>query len=70
MSEHEVSPDRYGFRWGPMTVTRLSDLNPARDALVLGITTDAGQEIEVYVSGKGRSLRVFGRGKSKRGEWR
>lgn len=63
MTDHGVENDQFGFTWGPMKVVRYADLNPARDALVLGIETVAGQKLEVYVSGKGRSLRVFRPGK-------
>lgn len=48
--------DRYGFRWGPLKVTRVSECL-GRYKIV--ITTSAGKRITVYASKTGRSLRVF-----------
>lgn len=54
MSIHE-----YGFRWGPMNVTRLSMLRRGdRTNYALGVATKH-HEIEVSVSGKGRTVRVW-----------
>jgi hypothetical protein len=50
----------YGFDFGPMTVTRLMEFN---GQVCIRIETVAGQEIEVYSSPTGRSLRAFRKGK-------
>lgn len=57
----------FGFEWGPMTVTRAATIP---SGYVLNIKTDAGREIDVYVSAQGRSLRVFGRGQGRPREWK
>jgi hypothetical protein len=50
----------YGFKWGAAEVTRLTE----RDGQVcIGVKTDTGQEVDIYVSPTGRSLRVFHHGK-------
>lgn len=46
----------HGFVWGPMEVTRTAVMD---GRVVLRIETSAGQEVTVYVSATGRSLRVF-----------
>lgn len=46
----------HGFIWGPMEVTRTAAID---GRVVLRIETAAGQEVTVYVSRTGRSLRVF-----------
>ncbi|WP_280505796.1 hypothetical protein [Nocardia farcinica] len=46
----------HGFVWGPVEVARTAVIDRR---VVLRIETAAGQEITVYVSGTGRSLRVF-----------
>lgn len=46
-----------------MVVTRIGEM---RGDVVLDITTCTGKDITIYVSPKGRSLRVFGEG----GEWK
>ena len=46
----------YGFRFGACEVTRIASIG---GRVVMGIRTDAGREIQVYVSTLGRSLRVF-----------
>jgi hypothetical protein len=52
---------QYGFRWGPLEVMRLAEFPRAKDktCYVLGIRTDAGTYIDVYVSDTGRSIRVY-----------
>lgn len=48
----------YGFEWGPMTVTRMTEYRGTR---VIGIRSD-GNELQVSVSPKGRSIRVWRNG--------
>lgn len=50
----------YGFKWGPMELTRLVSID---GRVWFQVTTEAGQQIEVYISRTGRSVRVFKRGK-------
>ena len=58
MSIHE-----YGFRWGPINVTRLCMSRKGdRINYVLGVHTKH-HDIEVSVSGKGRTVRVWIDGK-------
>lgn len=61
--EHRVTEGPYGFAWGPMGVTRVAEY---KGTVVVDITTDTGKSISVYVSPKGRSIRVFGDGS----EWK
>ncbi|WP_043735476.1 hypothetical protein [Nocardia asiatica] len=49
----------YGFVWGPAEVTRLTEID---GRVVVGIRTATGQEITIYVSATGRSIRVFKKG--------
>lgn len=49
----------HGFHWGPMEVQLLSSI---QGRVILGIKTATGQQIEIYVSRTGRSLRVFKHG--------
>lgn len=57
--------NRYGFRWGPMSVVRAATF--AGDRRVLSITTDGSDDrLSVYVSPTGRSVRVFRNGKELR----
>lgn len=51
----------YGFTWGPMEVTRVCVLG--RKGYILQIKTD-NKSLAVYVSEKGRSVRVFLDGKA------
>lgn len=46
----------HGFKWAAMELTRHAEIN---GAVWFQVTTTAGQSIDVYVSAKGRSLRVF-----------
>jgi hypothetical protein len=53
----------YGFRWGPVDVTRiLMGRRGTRVNYVLGVTTDH-HKVEISSSGKGRSVRVWIDGK-------
>lgn len=56
---------QYGFKWGPVEVARLAQFRTGEksETRCIRIKTDAGKEIEVYVSRTGRSLRVFSDGK-------
>lgn len=49
----------YGFQWGPMEVTRITYL--VGRGRVLKIRTEH-QELEVFVSEKGRNIRVYKNG--------
>ena len=52
--------NRYGFKWGPMSVVRAATFARHR---VVHITTDGNDDVlEVYVSNTGRSVRVFKNG--------
>lgn len=53
---------RYGFRWGPMGVTRLAELPDGRRALQIA-SDGTDDTITVYMSRTGRSVRVFRNGK-------
>ena len=53
----------YGFRWGPMNVTRVfMGRRGERINYVLGVTTDS-RKVDISVSGAGRSVRVWIDGK-------
>ena len=53
----------YGFRWGPVWVTRLCmTRRGSRINYVLGVRTDH-RKVEISVSGAGRSVRVWIDGK-------
>ena len=52
----------YGFRWGPFEVARWMSArrSAARQPIrLLGLVTDAGHELQVSVSGRGRVVRVW-----------
>ena len=55
---------RYGFRWGPMRVERMSHLalRKGREFFSVSVETDY-HHVEVYVSRTGRSVRVWRDGK-------
>lgn len=54
---------QYGFRWGPMNVTRLCMASRGeRVNYVLGVSTGR-REVQISVSGGGRSVRVWIDGK-------
>lgn len=49
----------YGFRWGPLNVTRIMMARRGnRTNYVLGVTTDH-HKVEVASSAQGRSVRVW-----------
>lgn len=57
---------RFGFKWGQIEVARLASFvrREGKGATrILRVKTEAGKEIEIYVSPTGRSLRVFRDGK-------
>ena len=49
------TPNDYGFRWGQVDVTRIATIGERK---VLSVDTDY-RHLEVYVSAKGRSVRVW-----------
>lgn len=59
-----MSDEEYGFRWGPMVVSRLAhfQVRANQEVYVLGIRA-GGSSVEVYVSRTGRSVRVFKNGR-------
>lgn len=62
---------RYGFKWGPVAVERMAEFPRSNgQAKVIGIyrvdgphRADMFQMLEIYVSPRGRSVRVFRGGK-------
>lgn len=50
----------YGFNWGPVKVERLANFKPRKDREVFIVGVN---DVEVYVSKTGRSVRVFRDGK-------
>lgn len=57
----DVTNGPYGFAWGPALIERYWSDDKGR--VVLGIKTDAGREVTVYVSPTGRSVRVYDKDK-------
>lgn len=58
--------DEYGFTWGPIKVTRVTQVERRRGAgntRVLQVLTATGVTLNIYVSPTGRSVRVFRGGK-------
>jgi hypothetical protein len=57
--QSEYEPHGFGFRWGPMTVTRMASYEPRKGftAHILGIKTDRAN-VEVYVTKTGK-VRVW-----------
>jgi hypothetical protein len=50
----------YGFRWGPFELMRTAQVPRGGTAVrVVSLVTDAGHLLEAYVSGRGRSVRVW-----------
>lgn len=47
---------KYGFKWGAMEVTRVSEID---GQVCISVRTEAGRRIDIYASKKGRSLRAF-----------
>ena len=58
----EYEPHGFGFRWGPMTVTRMASYEPRQGstAHILGVKTDRAN-VEVYVTKTGK-VRVWNNG--------
>jgi hypothetical protein len=59
----DASLTRYGFQFGAAEVTRLTDF---KGTAVIEVSTTAGRNVQIYVSPKGKSLRVFRDGKEMR----
>ena len=59
-TEASVELTQYGFTWGGAVVTRLAEFD---GTVVIGVSTEAGESVAVYVSPAGRSVRVFQDGK-------
>lgn len=55
----ELVETPFGFKWGPLTVTRLTD---HKCGVWIDLTTINGNSVTVYSSAKGKSLRVYGDG--------
>lgn len=55
-----LDPLRFGFRFGAANVWRCAELPDGR--VLLKVTPDAGEELSIYISRTGRSVRVFRRG--------
>lgn len=52
----------FGFDWGPLSVTRVAHFKPTKSQTghrVITVSTEEGESIDVYVSEKGRSIRVW-----------
>lgn len=53
-------PTRYGFRWGPMLVERMAQIEGRGYVVsIRGPKGYSGPEVQVYVSEKGRSIRAY-----------
>ncbi len=50
---YELTETKYGFRWGPVEVSRL--ISDERGGVLLSVMTDT-QEVEIRVSPSGRVL--------------
>jgi len=59
-SELKGSDTLYGFVWGPLEVKRACELPKGRGVVLL---QTKHVTLEVYFSAKGRTLRVFRKGK-------
>lgn len=46
---------KYGFQWGPATIERTAEVP---EGIVMSLKTDAGKYLQIYVSAKGRSVRI------------
>lgn len=65
----KTDPTPFGFQWGPVEVIRMAEHHvpdTTRHWRIVQIQTDAGVSIQVYVSGTGRSVRVYRERKGKR----
>lgn len=56
-----VSETDYGFKWGSMEVTRILS-HEGYKAVTVGPVDDPDRSVEIYVSPKGKSVRVFRKG--------
>jgi hypothetical protein len=52
-------PTPYGFKWGPALVERRMEFE---GRVCIGVITETGRRVDVYVSRTGRSVRVFENG--------
>lgn len=59
MSEIELT--QFGFKFGPGEYIRMAELGDG--STCVRVQPDAGKPVEIYVSPKGRSVRVFRDGK-------
>lgn len=46
---------KYGFQWGPATIERMAEIP---QGIVMSLKTDAGKYLQIYVSAKGKSVRI------------
>lgn len=58
-------PNKYGFEWGPVTVTRLASFSPkaGRGRYYMVEVRSVHHTLTIHVSPTGRSVRVFKGGK-------
>lgn len=54
--EPRITDSGFGFAWGPLGVERRTTTPDG--GVVLGLVTDAGVDVDVYVSPAGRSVRI------------
>lgn len=59
-NELKLTEGPYGFAWGPAEVVRCTT---HKGGVVIQVKTEAGLGVDVYVSARGQSLRVFNRGR-------
>lgn len=45
----------YGFKWGPATIERMAEIP---QGIVMSLKTDYGKYVQIYVSAKGKSVRI------------
>ena len=55
-SEYELTETAYGFRWGPLEVSRL--ISDARGGVLIEVKADGGQAVEIRVTPRGKTLSV------------
>jgi hypothetical protein len=60
VSDHLLTTGPYGFAWGPAEVVRCTD---HKGGVVITVKTEAGLGVDVYVSARGQSIRVFNKGR-------
>lgn len=46
---------KYGFKWGPATIERMAEIP---QGIVMSLKTDYGKYLQIYVSAKGKSVRI------------